>query len=292
MSQQDSLHRFLFKGGFVRGELARLDATWMTVLEKHPYPKPVRNMLGELMAAATLLASTLKFQGSLIMQIRGDGPITLLVVECNSNCALRATAKWRDELDGESPKELFGSSQLVITIDPKQGKERYQGIVNLQGDSISEALENYMLQSEQLDTRLWLASDDRQACGMLLQKLPKEHAHEESDDWNRALHLANTLTREELLELDPSDIIRRLYHAESIRMLPSEMLSFQCSCSRDRVVKALRMIGPDDLNSLIAERGKVSINCEFCSERYEFDAVDVEQIFAASSQISAPSARH
>ncbi|MEE8388333.1 MAG: Hsp33 family molecular chaperone HslO [Acidiferrobacterales bacterium] len=291
MSQQDTLHRFLFDGGFVRGELARLDATWLTVLEKRSYPKPVRNVLGELMAASALLASTLKFQGSLIMQIRGNGPITLLVVECNSNGTLRATAKWRDELNGESPKELFGNSQLVITIDPKQGKERYQGIVNLQGDSISEALENYMLQSEQLDTRLWLASDNKQACGMLLQKLPQDHTIEDGDEWNRALHLADTLTREELLELDPSEIIRRLYHAETIRMLPSGILSFHCSCSRDRIVKALRMMGPDDLSSLIEEQGIVSVNCEFCSEHYEFDAVDVEQIFAASSQVSAPSAR-
>lgn len=290
MSQQDTLHRFLFEGSPVRGELVRLDTTWATVLEKRAYPEPVRNVLGELMAASALLASTLKFQGSLIMQIRGDGPVTLLVVECNSNGTLRATAKWRDELGGESPKELFGrSSQLVITIDPKQEKERYQGIVDLEGDSISEALENYMLRSEQLDTRLWLAADDEQACGMLIQKLPHDNKNE---DWNRVLHLADTLTRDELLELNPSEIVRRLYHEETIRMLPSDTLSFQCSCSRDRIVKTLRMMGPDDLNNLLAELGRVSVDCEFCSEHYEFDAVDIEQIFAASTQASAPSARH
>jgi molecular chaperone Hsp33 len=293
MSQQDTLHRFLFEGSPVRGELVRLDATWTTVLEKRAYPEPVRNVLGELMAAAALLASTLKFQGSLIMQIRGDGPVTLLVVECNSNGTLRATAKWRDVLNGGTPKELFGnSSQLVITIDPKQGKERYQGIVDLEGDSISEALENYMLRSEQLETRLWLAADDKQACGMLLQKLPHGSTDEDGEDWNRALHLADTLTRDELLELNPSEIVRRLYHEETIRMLPSNTLSFQCSCSRDRIVKTLRMMGPDDLNNLLAELGSVSVDCEFCSEHYEFDVVDIEQIFAASTQASAPSARH
>ncbi len=275
----------------MRGELVRLDTTWTTVLEKRAYPEPVRNVLGELMAASALLASTLKFQGSLIMQIRGDGPVTLLVVECNSNGTLRATAKWQQEPGGDSLAELFGDSQLVITIDPKQEKERYQGIVQLEGGSISEALENYMLQSEQLETRLWLAADNQQACGMLLQKMPGASNDEDGDDWNRALHLADTLTTDELLALNPSEIIRRLYHEESIRMFPSDSLSFQCSCSRDRIVKALRMMGPNDLNNLIAEQGSVSIDCEFCSEHYEFDAVDVEQIFASSTQASAPPAQ-
>ncbi|MFV1996900.1 MAG: Hsp33 family molecular chaperone HslO [Acidiferrobacterales bacterium] len=292
MSQTDTLHRFLFENSPVRGELVRLDTTWISVLQKRAYPKPVQNVLGELMAASALLASTLKFQGSLVMQIRGNGPVTLLVVECNSNGTLRATAKWRETLNGGSPKELFGSSQLVITIDPKQGKERYQGIVELKGDSISDALENYMLRSEQLDTRLWLAADDKQACGMLLQKLPKDSEGINGEDWNRAQHLGDTLTRVELLELNPSEIVRRLYHEETIRMLPSDALSFQCSCSRDRIVKTLRMMGPDELNSLLAERGSVSVDCEFCSEHYDFDAVDIEQIFAASTQASAPSVRH
>ena len=164
--------------------------------------------------------------------------------------------------------------------------------MTLEGDSISEALENYMLRSEQLETRLWLAADDQQACGMLLQKLPKAGQEEDSDDWNRVLHLDVTLTTDALLRLNPSDIIRRLYHEESIRMLPSDPLSFQCSCSRDRIVNTLRMMGPDDLNNLIAEQGSVSVDCEFCSEHYEFDAVDVEQIFASSTQASAPPAQH
>lgn len=288
MNRQDTLHRFLFEDSPVRGEVARLDITWTTVLEKQTYPEPVRKVLGELMAASALLASTLKFQGSLIMQIRGGGPVSLLVVECNSNGTLRATAKWKQEPTGSSLRELFGDSQLVITIDPKQEKERYQGIVDLEGNSISETLENYMLRSEQLETRLWLAADNQQACGMLLQKLPNVDDNEDGDDWNRALCLANTLTREELLELDPSEIIRRLYHEETIRMLPSDTLNFQCSCSRDRIVKTLRMLGPNDMNSLIAEQGKVSVDCEFCNEHYEFDAVDVEQVFAASTQTSAP----
>lgn len=291
MKQQDTLQRFLFESSPIRGQLARLDSTWTTVLEKRQYPEKVRKVLGELMAASALLASTIKFQGSLTMQIRGDGPISLLVVEYKSEGSLRATAKWRDEISGDTPAKLFGEAQLVITIDPKKGKERYQGIVNLEGNSVSEALESYMLKSEQLATRLWLAADDKQACGMLLQKLPEDSEHSDEDGWNRAMHLADTLTQTELLTLNPDEIIHRLYHEENIRVFQPSALIFKCSCSRDRIVKTLRMMGPDDLGNLLKEQGSVSVDCEFCNEHYEFDAVDVEQIFAAATQVSAPTSQ-
>lgn len=290
MSQQDTLQRFLIEHSSVRGELVHLDNTWRTVLEKRHYPAPIRNTLGQFMAAASLLSATLKFQGSLIMQIRGDGPISLLVVECTSGGALRATAKWKDEPDTEDLSELFGNGQLVITIDPKLGKERYQGIVELNASTVAEALEDYLMQSEQLATRLWLASDQHQACGMLLQKLPHE-TDEETDDWNRAIHLAETLTHDELLMVPPNEIIRRLYHEETIRLFASEPMSFACSCSRERVIRALRVMGPDELNTLVRERGSVSVDCEFCNEHYEFDAVDVEQIFASVNPTEAPPTR-
>ena len=289
MSQQDTLQRFLIEDSSVRGELVHLDNTWRTVLEKRHYPTPVRNTLGQFMAAASLLSATLKFQGSLIMQIRGEGPISLLVVECTSGGALRATAKWKGEPETEDLSELFGNGQLVITIDPRLGKERYQGIVELNASTVAKALEDYLMQSEQLATRLWLASDQHQASGMLLQKLPQETDGEETDDWNRAIHLAETLTRDELLMVPPNEIIRRLYHEETIRLFASEPMSFSCSCSRERVIRALRVMGPDELDSLIRERGNVSVDCEFCNEHYEFDAVDVEQIFASVDQIEAPS---
>ena len=282
------MQRFLIEDSPVRGELVHLDNTWRAVLEKRHYPTPIRNTLGQFMAAAALLSATLKFQGSLIMQIRGNGPIRLLVVECTSSGALRATAQWKDVPATEDLSELFGDGQLVITIDPRLGKERYQGIVELKASTVAKALEDYLMQSEQLATRLWLASDQHQACGMLLQKLPQETGDEDGDDWNRAIHLAETLTKDELLMMPPNEIIRRLYHEETIRLFASEPMSFSCSCSRDRVVRALRVMGPDELNKLIHEQGNVSVDCEFCNEHYEFDAVDVEQIFASANPAEAP----
>jgi molecular chaperone Hsp33 len=292
MSQQDTLQRFLIEDSPVRGELVRLDGTWRTVLEKRHYPPAVQNTLGQFMAAASLLSATLKFQGSLIMQIRGNGPVSLLVVECTSGGNLRATAQWKEEPHKEDLSELFGDGQLVITIDPKLGKERYQGIVALEANTVAQALEDYLMRSEQLDTRLWLASDHNQACGMLLQKLPQEKEAMETDDWNRAIHLAETLSRDELLMLPPNEVIRRLYHEETIRLFASEPMTYSCSCSRERVVRALRVMGMDELNSLISERGMVSVDCEFCNEHYEFDAVDIEQIFASATLTSTPPTQH
>ncbi len=292
MSQQDTLQRFLIEDSPVRGELVHLDSTWRSVLEKRHYPPAIQNTLGQFMAAASLLSATLKFQGSLIMQIRGNGPVSLLVVECTSSGTLRATAQWKEEPESEELSELFGDGQLVITIDPKLGKERYQGIVALEAETVAKALEDYLVQSEQLETRLWLASDHNQASGMLIQKLPHKEEMAESDDWNRAIHLAETLTRDELLMLPPNDIIRRLYHEETIRLFASEPMKFSCSCSRERVVRALRVMGADELNNLISERGAVSVDCEFCNEHYEFDAVDIEQIFASATPSDAAPTQH
>jgi molecular chaperone Hsp33 len=168
----DSLQRFLFEGAPVRGELVHLDATWRAVLERHDYPGPLRTVLGELMAAAALLSATLKFQGSLILQIQGSGAVKLIVVECTSEQTMRATAKWDGELVRGGFRELVGGGRFVITIAPNDVTQTYQGIVELSGDSVAAVLEHYMATSEQLETRLWLASDGAHAAGMLLQRVP------------------------------------------------------------------------------------------------------------------------
>ena len=220
--ERDTLTRFLFEHAEVRGEVVRLDATWRAVLECHAYPEPIRNLLGEMMAAASLLAATLKFEGALIMQMQGSGPVTLAVVECSSEFHLRATAKWRDDLAPGDIATLLGQGKFVITIDPKSSNQIYQGIVALEGTTVAEVLEHYMLQSEQLETRLWLAADGEQACGLLLQRLPENaspgNASEDADAWNRALNLGNTLTSEELLKLPAREILHRLFHEEDLRL--------------------------------------------------------------------------
>lgn len=290
-ADRDTLSRFLFEHAEVRGEIVRLDATWRAVLECHNYPEPVRNLLGEMMAAAALLAATIKFEGALIMQMQGNGPVTLLVVECSSEFHLRATAKWREDLVPGDIAALLGQGKFVITIDPKSSSQIYQGIVALEGTTVAEVLEHYMLQSEQLETRLWLASDGEQACGLLLQRLP-ENASEDTDAWNRALNLGNTLSSPELLNLPPREILHRLFHEEDLRLFEPRPVSFRCTCTRERVANMLRLLGLDEVHSIIEEQGNIDVDCEFCNRHYSFDVVDAEQLFAAEVVTQPGSTRH
>ena len=281
----------MFECAAVRGEAVHHDATWQAVLDRCDYPPALRSLLGELMAAAALLAATLKFSGSLIMQIQGGGPVKLLVVECGADLTMRAMSHWQGGIaDGASLRELVGEGRFVITIDPKQGKQTYQGIVDLEGGSVAEVLEHYMRRSEQLDTRLWLAADESGAAGMLLQKMP-DGEDGDADAWNRVTHLGATITRRELLDLSARDIIRRLFHEEDIRLFDSTPLHFGCNCSRERVANTLRMLGQNDVRSLLAETGYIEADCEFCNRHYVFDAVDAEQIFAANP-VAAGQTRH
>lgn len=300
---KDTLQRFLFENLAVRGEIVHLDATWQAILERHQYPKPVQKVLGELMAAVSLLMATLKFKGQLIAQIQGDGPVSLLVVEGSSDKTLRAMANCKDEkFDDESLQGLFGDARLVITLDPEQG-ERYQGIVSLSGENLAAALTDYLLRSEQLDTDLWLVADDKQSAGLLIQKLPDTEKVKSSsnildfdsneknidlDGWNRIQQLSSTIKDEELLELSAEEIIHRLYHEEDVRIFEPELISFRCSCSHERVASMLRSLGAEEVQNIIEEQSKIEVACEFCNHKYSFDAVDTEQLFTSSSHHSAP----
>ncbi len=287
----DSLTRFVFEGAPVRGEIVHLDATWRAVLERHEYPPVLRTVLGELMAAAALLSSTIKFTGSLIMQVQGSGPVKLLVVECTSDQTMRATAKWDEPLEGSDFRELVGNGRFVITIAPEDAKQTYQGIVTIEGADVASALEHYMARSEQVETRLWLAADAECAAGMLVQRLPGS-SERDPDAWNRAVQLTQTVTADELLQLPAREIVHRLYHEEDIRLFEARIMSFRCSCSNERVVNMLRLLGREEVVSILEERGAVEVNCEFCNRHYAFDAVDVEQIFAAEVMTPARRTKH
>jgi molecular chaperone Hsp33 len=287
----DTLQRFLFENAPIRGELTRLAATWQAVTERHDYPPPLRRVLGELMAAGALLAATLKFNGTLILQLHGNGPVKLIVVECSSDHAMRATAKWEGEIPEGGLRALLGSGRFAISLVPESGQQNYQGIVDLDADSVAAALEHYMATSEQIETRLWLACDEHSAAGLLLQKLPERDAAD-SDAWPRAGQLAATLTAEELLGLEPRQLLHRLFHEEDLRVFDPRPVYFRCSCTRERVVGMLRMLGREEVRSVVAERGEVEVRCEFCNRRYAFDAVDSEEIFAAASTGAAPPTRH
>jgi molecular chaperone Hsp33 len=296
----DSLQRFLFEQSHVRGELVHLDDAWREVLKRHDYPPALRTVMGELMAGAVLLAATLKLKGSLILQIQGQGPVTLLVVECDGELNVRATAKWQGELEGIAFAQMVGDGHFVITLDPRDGGQTYQGIVALDGDSVAEVLQNYMQRSEQLATRLWLAADEQGAAGMLLQKMPGDGGHaipehdedHDADMWQRVTMLTDTLQREELLGLPALELLRRLYGEEDVRLFDTQHVSFSCSCSRERVARMLKMLGWDEVQSVLAEQGVAEVTCEFCNHQYLFDKVDAEQVFASEVALDGSASVH
>jgi molecular chaperone Hsp33 len=289
---KDTLQRFLFEHAAIRGEVAHLDATWRAVVERHDYPAALRTILGELMAAGALLAATLKFEGSMILQLQGSGRVKLIVVECTSEQTLRATAKWTGEIaEDESLADLLGHGRFVITLAPGDGKQSYQGVVEIDPAGVAASLEQYMRRSEQLDTRLWLAADDGQAAGLLLQKLPaREDA--DGDSWNRATLLAGTVTPDELLALPARRLLHRLYHQEDVRLYDPRPVSFRCSCSAERVGAMLRMLGLGEVRSILEERDTIEVTCEFCNRAYRYDKVDAEQLFASSHPAHPSATRH
>ncbi|MES2879991.1 MAG: Hsp33 family molecular chaperone HslO [Pseudomonadota bacterium] len=311
------IHKFLFEGLPVRGVLVRLTDAWTEILRRRAsgnsgaYPLPVQNMLGEMVAAATLMQSNIKFNGSLILQIMGDGPVKLAVVEVQPDFGLRATATVIGEVAADASLSRLvnvnNEGKCAITLDPQTkfpGQQAYQGVVPLFGDEreklekLSEVLEHYMLQSEQLDTTLVLAADDQVATGLLIQRLPLEgsgnlagslvsQANEDeigiNEHYNRIAILASTLKREELLTLDADTILRRLFWEESlVRFEPlvgDAGPRFSCTCSRERVHNMIVSLGEEEAQSIIVERGDIEVACEFCGAQYRFDPIDVAQIF-------------
>lgn len=289
----DSLRRFLFENEPIRGEIVHLDATWQNVIERHDYPPVLRDLMGELCAATVLLAATLKLHGSMVLQIHGKGRVKLLVVECSGDLELRATAKWEGDLSHGTLQDLVGADgRFVITLDPKDGNQAYQGIIALEGDSIAAILQNYMTRSEQLDTHLWLAADAQHAAGMLLQKLPEQRESSDEDAWGRAVQIADTVSPDELLGLPATELVHRLYHEEDIRLFDAQPVMFRCTCSRENVARMLRMLGREEVDSILAERGDVEVHCEFCNQGYVFDCVDANAVFADLASMPANQTFH
>jgi molecular chaperone Hsp33 len=293
----------------VRGELVEIADAWRQVQALRSYPPAVSTVLGEMIAAAALLSANLKFNGSIILQIHGDGPVQLLVVECDASLRLRGTAKLQEDAqvaDDASLQQLVnqhGEGRFAITLDPADklpGQQAYQGIISLDGDSVATVIENYMMRSEQLDTRLWLAADEHIARGLLLQKLPDEgglapsEVNADDDAWDRSVTLASTVSSKELLSTDIMTLLEKLYWEESVRVFEPRHPSFHCSCSREKVGNMLKMLGKEEVDSAIADLGELEIDCDFCGQQYGFDAVDCAQLFtsdAISDAVQLPSSR-
>ncbi|MCB5191793.1 Hsp33 family molecular chaperone HslO [Methylobacillus arboreus] len=293
MQISDQLHRFIFESTPVRGNIVHLDESFTQALQHHGFPPILRKALGELMAASALLAATLKLQGgTLVLQVQGKGPLKLLVVECTADLKLRATAKWSGDFNDISFGDMVSEGHFVITLDPRDGGQPYQGIVLVEGDSIAEILQNYMQRSEQIDTHMWLACDGKSAAGMLLQKLPDQPDAADPDAWNRITTLADTVQDEELLTLAAVSLIKRLFNEEDVRLYKEQLLQFHCSCSRESVGNMLRMLGEEEVADILAEQHTIDINCDFCNAEYHFDQIDAEQLFASEIVLPGNDVRH
>jgi molecular chaperone Hsp33 len=305
------LHKFLFEGLPVRGMIVRLTDAWQEILARRhaddastPWPWPVTCMLGEMAAAGVLMQSNIKFNGALVMQIFGEGPVKVAVAEVQHDLSLRVTAKVVGEVAADAHlQELVnvnGRGRCAITLDPKDrvpGQQAYQGVVPLNATygagqpDLADVLEHYMRQSEQLDTRLVLAADGKVAAGLLIQRLPAEgkgnledqdmDAAEQLEHFNRIATLASSLSGEELLQLDVETILRRLFWQEKILRFDPQTPRFACTCSRERVAGMIRGLGQEEADSILAERGEIDVSCDFCGQHYRFDAVDAAQVFMA-----------
>lgn len=274
---RDQLHPFIFEHSAVRGNCAQIDQSFATALQHQPLPPALKKVIGELAVATTLLTSTLKMEGKLILQLQSQGALQLLVVECTSGLDIRATAKTRGELVGSHLPDWIEAGQLVITLMPGEG-EPYQGIVPLEGDSIATMLENYMLRSQQIDTRLWLCAEGDQAAGLLLQKLPQV-ADSDADCWNRVQHLAGTVTDHELMSLDTERLLQTLFAEEQVRLFEGREIRAFCSCSATSVTNMLQMLGLAEVRSILDEQGSVQINCDFCNKHYVVDEEEAMALF-------------
>jgi molecular chaperone Hsp33 len=279
----DQLHRFLFEDLGVRGELVQLGASWRAVRDNQDYPAAVAAQLGQGLAAVMLLSGTIKFKGSLILQLQSNGPLNLLVAQATDQRTLRGLARWQAEVPAGDLAATYGEGRLVITADAPGG-ERYQGIVALEGTGLAEAIGNYFERSEQLPTQLWLACDGEHAAGLFLQRLPGEQV-DDPDGWARIAALAETVSAEELLGLSAEQLLHRLFHEETLRLFDAEPVAYRCGCSRERIEDVLRTMGEAEVGELLEREGRIKADCEFCGREYLFDKVDAAALFAG---VTAP----
>lgn len=312
MHDSDCLHRFDFEQLPIRGLLIHLDASWRALLEHRHYPPVIRDTLGEAVVASALLAATIKFDGQLTLQVKGDGPMHLLLAQCTAGLGVRGLARYREDARDLSRdiSQLAGSGNLTVTLESDDLQQRYQGIVPVDGERLAQCLEVYFEQSEQLPTRLWLHADENGVAGMLLQRLPTpkvldDGANEDADAermreqqrllddaWRRVQLIADTLKPEELRSLTDREILHRLFNEDDLRLFDKTPVFFKCRCSRERVSGMLQSLGAHEVQSVLAEQGHVEVHCDFCNRAYRFDAVDVAQLFSQGLSGSTDQRRH
>ena len=276
MSVQDQLHRFLFNNVAVRGELVNVSQTLQDIVKDHDYPQPVQELLAELLVATSLMTATLKFEGDITVQLQGDGPLSMAVINGNNHQQLRGVARVRGDIAANSTlKQMVGNGYLIITITPEKG-ERYQGVVGLEGDTLAACLEDYFMRSEQLPTRIIIRQNEQGAGGVLLQVLPAQDT--DANDFEHLATLTDTVKAEELVSLSATDVLWRLYHQEEVTVFDPVEVVFKCTCSRQRCGEVLKTVASDEIDQILAEDGQIDMHCDYCGAHYIYDAVDVANI--------------
>jgi len=295
MKNHDSIQNFIFESLPIRGEIVHLNASFQQIMDQHQYPPLIRRWLGEALVLVALLSTLIKFNGKLAIQFQGKGKLKLLLVQCTNALELRGLAQWEGEL---TEAEILASLQqgtIVITIDPENAKQRYQGIVAWQGQTLSESIEGYFQTSEQLPTRIWVVVDETSASGFLLQRMPETELRRESSldhDWEHINYLTSTLTEHELTNLDHRTLLHRLYVEEDVRLFEAKSVAFKCSCSEQRGARAILTLGKQEAEEELLGKGKLVVKCEFCNYEYIYDSVDVATIFHNGDNYSSSGQIH
>ncbi|ASC55781.1 MULTISPECIES: Hsp33 family molecular chaperone HslO [Vibrio] len=286
------LNRYLFEDLSVRGELVQLDEAYQRIISSKDYPAALQKLLGELLVSTTLLTATLKFEGSITIQLQGDGPVSLAVINGDNEQKIRGVARWEGHIaDDATLHDMMGKGYMVITIEPKKG-ERYQGIVGLEGDNLEQVLEGYFERSEQLKTRIWIRTGEHEgkahAAGMLIQVVPDGTGSE--NDFEHLEQLTNTVKNEELFTLPANELLYRLYNQEQVRLFEPQNVEFRCGCSRERSGAAIVTVDKNEIYDILASDGSVSLHCDYCGTTYSFDESDVNKLYEEAA--SEPKTLH
>jgi molecular chaperone Hsp33 len=286
MKKTDILQRFIFDNAPIRGEYIHLHHSYQTILEQHPYPPPLRRLLGEALCVAGMLSAIIKFEGRLTVQFRGHGKLKLLLAQCNSQFEMRGLAKWEDDLTEADLEQSFHQGVLVIMLDAAANKAPYQGIVNWRGASLAESIQGYFQESEQLATKLWLTVEEKSAAGLLLQIIPANEKGLSTleqeivmPQWQEAVNLTDKSVTDHLCEDDFQTLIQHVYPNQDIRIFPEQDLSFRCTCSRSRGEEAILLLGREEAFAELKNKKSIVVTCDFCNTRYIYDKNEVEDLF-------------
>jgi len=279
MTENDSLQRFMFEHAPIRGEIAHLEEAYQQIINQHPYPPMVKNLLGEALVSCMLLAGSIKFEGEISLQFQGDERLPLLLVQCTNQLNLRGYAKYAPDLDIKDYASAFLQGKMVLTINQYNQTQAYQSVVPLQSTSMGENLMHYFAQSEQIASRVWLAVGENRAAGMILQLMPGQDTAQREQFWEYAVQMGQTVKDAELLTLDNKTLLHRLYHEEELRLYDGRPASFKCRCTIEKMKQVLEVLGEIEAKELIAENGNVEIICDFCNNTYAFDAIDIAMMF-------------